>query len=142
MAPFYEWNCLTATTTTRRQFTFYHQALGSPGTQLINLRRMKCWVNLGATLWFWTRDQMGGSKDDSAFHHRSFNYSLWLTIMISWSAHVWITRTYNLFFSCVITIKKCGRMILKHFEKDSSYLYHTKPQNIWDFRNDFPLHTT
>ena len=29
-------------------------------------------------------------------------------------------------------------MILKHFEKDSSYLYHTKPQNIWDFRNDFP----
>ena len=85
---------------------------------------------------------MGGSKDDSAFHHRSFNYSLWLTIMISWSAHVWITRNYNLFFSCVITIKKCGRMILKHFEKDSSYLYHTKPQNIWDFRNDFPLHTT
>ena len=39
-------------TTNRRQFTFYHFAPNS----LINLRRMKSWVDLGATQGFWIQD--------------------------------------------------------------------------------------
>ena len=42
--------------TTRRQFTFYHSAPGVPGTYLINLGRIKGWVDLRATQWFWTQD--------------------------------------------------------------------------------------
>ena len=34
--------------TTTRQFTFYHSFSGVPGTQLIDLRRMKGWVDLRA----------------------------------------------------------------------------------------------
>ena len=39
-------------TGTTRQFTFYHQFLGVRGTQLIDLRRMKGWTDLGTTRWF------------------------------------------------------------------------------------------
>ena len=40
--------------TKRKQFTFYHLVyiLPIPGTQLINLGRMKGGVDLGATQWF------------------------------------------------------------------------------------------
>ena len=33
----------------------------TPGTQFIDLGRMKGWVNLGATHWFWTRDPWIGN---------------------------------------------------------------------------------
>ena len=32
-----------------------------PGTHFIDLRRMKGWVDLGATPWFWTRDSWIGN---------------------------------------------------------------------------------
>ena len=32
-----------------------------PGTYFINLRRMKDWVDLGATQWFWTQDPRIGN---------------------------------------------------------------------------------
>ena len=32
-----------------------------PGTHFIDLGRMKGWVNLGATQWFWTRDPWIGN---------------------------------------------------------------------------------
>ena len=35
-----------------------------PGTHLIDLRRMKCWVDLGATQWFWTWDLLNGNPVD------------------------------------------------------------------------------
>ena len=40
--------------TTRRQFTFYHKSPGIPGTQFIDLGRMKDEVDLGATQSFGT----------------------------------------------------------------------------------------
>ena len=33
-----------------------------PGTHFINLGRMKGWVHLGATQWFWTRDPWIGKR--------------------------------------------------------------------------------
>ena len=55
--PFFLWmgfNCLKATATSRRQFTFYHWVPRYSGTHFINLGRRKGWVDLGATQWFWT----------------------------------------------------------------------------------------
>ena len=49
-------NCLKATATSRRQFTFYHWVPRYSGTHFIDLGRMKGWVDLGATQWFWSRD--------------------------------------------------------------------------------------
>ena len=40
---------------------FTTKFLESPGTNLINLRRMIGWVEHGATLWFWTWDPWIGS---------------------------------------------------------------------------------
>ena len=48
--------------TTRRQFTFYHKFPEILGTRLTDLRRMKNWVDLGATQWFWTRHPWIGSS--------------------------------------------------------------------------------
>ena len=42
------------------QFIFAIMSLGVPGTQLIDLRRMKGWVNLRTTQWFWTWDPWAG----------------------------------------------------------------------------------
>ena len=39
--------------TRSKQFTFNHYG---PGTNLINLERMKDWVDLGTTKWFWIWD--------------------------------------------------------------------------------------
>ena len=50
--------------TTRRQFPFYHSVPRFPGvldTQLIALRRMKDWVDLGASQWFRTWDPWIGN---------------------------------------------------------------------------------
>ena len=49
-------NFLKTRTTLRRQFTFYHKFPEIPGTHFIDLGRMNCWVDLGATQWFWRRD--------------------------------------------------------------------------------------
>ena len=40
---------------------FTTQFPGFPGTHLINLGRMKDWVNLGATKWYWTWDPWIGN---------------------------------------------------------------------------------
>ena len=42
--------------TTRRPFTFYHYVPWDPWTNLIDLKRMKGYVALGSTQWFWTHD--------------------------------------------------------------------------------------
>ena len=42
------------------QFIFAIMSLGVPGTQLIDLGRMKGWVNLRTTQWFWTWDPWAG----------------------------------------------------------------------------------
>ena len=50
-------NCLKATEPLWiDSLLFTTQSQGFPGTHLIDHRRMKCWVNLGATQWFWMWD--------------------------------------------------------------------------------------
>ena len=58
MAPFYRWG----STASRLESLWGGSLLFSTkfpeisGTHFTDLRRMKRWVNLGATQWFWTRD--------------------------------------------------------------------------------------
>ena len=42
----------------------------SPGTHLINLRRMKGWMDLGATQWFWTWDPWIGNPATYPLDHQ------------------------------------------------------------------------
>ena len=52
-------NCLKATEPLRRDsLLFTTRSPGLPGTQLVNLRRMKGRVDLGATQRFWTQDRL------------------------------------------------------------------------------------
>ena len=49
-------NCLTATEPLRGEsLLFTTRSPGDPGTHLINLRRMKGWVDLGTIQWFWAQ---------------------------------------------------------------------------------------
>ena len=54
-------NYLKDSATSRGQFTFYHKFPDIPGTHFIDLGKMKVWVDLGATQWFWTRDPWIGN---------------------------------------------------------------------------------
>ena len=63
MAPFYGWG-----STASRLVPLWGGSLlftlkfpDIPGTHFINLGRMKCWVDLGAIQWFWTRDPWIGN---------------------------------------------------------------------------------
>ena len=58
--PFYwmGFNCLRATEPLRGGSLLFTEI---PGTHLIDLGRMKGWVNFGATLWFWTQDPWIGN---------------------------------------------------------------------------------
>ena len=47
-------NCLNSRATSGRQFTFTIKFPEIPNAHFINLGRMKGWVDLGATWWFWT----------------------------------------------------------------------------------------
>ena len=63
MAPFL-WmglNCLKARVTSRGSLLFTTTFPEISGTYFTNLGRMKGWVNLGATQWFWTRDPWIGN---------------------------------------------------------------------------------
>ena len=58
MAPFYGWGSTTSRLVPLRggSLLFITKFPDIPGTNVIKLRRMKGWVNLGATQWFWTQD--------------------------------------------------------------------------------------
>ena len=48
-------NYLKATATSRRQFTFTIHFPEIPDTHVIDVGKVKGWVDLGAIQWFWTR---------------------------------------------------------------------------------------
>ena len=55
--------CLKATEPLRGDnLLFTTRCLGGPSTHLIDLRKMKCWVDLRATQWFWTQDPWIGNQ--------------------------------------------------------------------------------
>ena len=58
MAPFYGWGS-TASRLEPLQgdsLLFTTNSPEIPGTHFIDLKKMKGWVDLGATQWFWTQD--------------------------------------------------------------------------------------
>ena len=63
MAPFYGWGSTASRLEPIRgaSLPFTTKSPETPGTHFINNRRMKGWVNLGATQWFWTRDPWIGN---------------------------------------------------------------------------------
>ena len=58
MAPFYGWDSTASKLQPLRggSLLFTIQFPEIPGTHFIDLGRMKGWVDLGATQWFWARD--------------------------------------------------------------------------------------
>ena len=55
-------NCLKATELLKGGSLLFTSKFSEiPGTHLNNLRRLKDWVELGTTLWFWTRDYWIGN---------------------------------------------------------------------------------
>ena len=62
MAPFYGWSS-TASRLEPLQggCLLFATKFPETGTHFIDLRRMKDWVNCGATYWFWTRDPWSGN---------------------------------------------------------------------------------
>ena len=62
-APFYRWGSIASKLEPLwgGSLLFTTKLQEIPGTHFINLRRMKGWVNLGATQWFWTQDPWIGN---------------------------------------------------------------------------------
>ena len=58
MAPFYGWGSIASRLEPLRggSLLFTTKFPEIPGTHFIDLGRMKGWVDLGATQWFWARD--------------------------------------------------------------------------------------
>ena len=63
MAPFYGWFSTVKATGPQLgdSLLFTTQSQGVPGTRLIDLRKRKDWVHIGATQWFWTSDPSIGN---------------------------------------------------------------------------------
>ena len=63
-APFYRWGSIASKLEPLwgGSLLFTTKLQEIPGTHFINLRRMKGWVNLGATQWFWTQDPWIGNQ--------------------------------------------------------------------------------
>ena len=63
-----------------------------PGTHFIDFGRMKGWVNLGATQWFWTRDSWIGNPAPSILASQ-LNLNLWPDVCVDLSI---LKLDYNL----------------------------------------------
>ena len=63
MAPFYGWGSIASRLVPLRggSLFFTTKFPDIPGTHFIDLGRMKGWVDLGATQWFWTQDPWIGN---------------------------------------------------------------------------------
>ena len=61
MAPFRFYSLKSTEPLQRGSLLFFTQFRKIPGTHLINLGRMKGWLDLGATRWFWTQDHWIGN---------------------------------------------------------------------------------
>ena len=99
MAPFYGWGSTASRLQPLRggSLLFTIQFPEIPGTHFINLRRMKGWVNLGATQWFWTRDSWIGNPGVKWCMTATFKL-IFLRIGIRIHKWVWISR---LMFCCL-----------------------------------------
>ena len=73
MAPFYRWDSTASRLQPLREgsLLFTIQLPEIPGTHFIDLRRMKGWVDLGATQWFWTQDPWIGNPAPQPLAHCS-----------------------------------------------------------------------
>ena len=60
MSPFYRWGS-TASRLEQLQEAGSTKFLEIPGTHFIDFGKIKGWVDLGATKWFWTRDPRIGN---------------------------------------------------------------------------------
>ena len=63
MAPFYGWGSTASRLEPLRggSLLFTTKFPEIPGTHFMDPGRMKCWVDLGATWWFWTRGSWTGN---------------------------------------------------------------------------------
>ena len=89
-------NCLKARVTSRRQFIFTTKCPGIPGTHFSDLGRIKDWVALGATQWFWTRDPWIGNPVPKPLGHCLA--SVWLQpayFVKVWLLHGCLSRFLN-----------------------------------------------
>ena len=75
MAPFYRWGSTASRLQPLRggSLVFTIQFPEIPGTHFINLGRMKGWVDLGATQWFWAWDSWIGNPASKPLGHCSIN---------------------------------------------------------------------
>ena len=75
MPPFYEW-CSTVWRLGPLQggsLLFTTKFPGIPGTHFMDIRRMKGWVDLGATQWFWIQDPKIGNPTPLPLGHCFMN---------------------------------------------------------------------
>ena len=73
MAPFYGWGSTASRLESLRgcSLLFTTKSPEIPGTLFINLGRVKGWVDLEATQWFWTRDPWNGNPAPESLGHCS-----------------------------------------------------------------------
>ena len=85
-------NCLRLKPLRGGSLLFTIQFPQIPGTHFIDFRRMKGWVNLAATQWFWTRDSWIGNPAPSILESQ-LNLNLWPDLCVDLSI---LKLDYNL----------------------------------------------
>ena len=87
MNPFYRWGSLASRIEPLREcsliFTTKYPEI--PGTYFISLRRMKDWVNLGATLWFWTQRPLNCKP--CTLTNTPLGNTFWLYYSVHWGTN-------------------------------------------------------
>ena len=118
MVPFYGFDCLKATEPLRGDsLLFTTQFPRFPNTHLINLGRMKDWVNLGVTKWFWAWDPWNGNSvpwPPGHYHSIFFSGGSYLIHHLL-DIILLFTFIYELYFRTTIWWKKDGFTFLRHF---------------------------
>ena len=102
MAPFYGWGSTTSRLQPLRggSLLFTIQFPGISGTHFIDLGRMKGWVNLGTTQWFWTWDPF--------MFHCHFRFNSYPSV-INTFINVFIKKLSEIFSFC--SFEECGKEI-------------------------------
>ena len=99
-------NCLEARATTRRQFTFTTKFPQIPGPHFTDLDRMKGWIDLGATQWFWTRHLWIGNPALYPLGHCSIRANVQKSYHIYTYHKTCFNRVLlNIFYSKTFSIK-------------------------------------
>ena len=117
MAPFYGWGSTVSRLQPLRggSLLFTIKFPEIPGTHFIDHGRMKGWIDLGATQWFWTRDRWIGNWAPQPLRTMS--------LMLFWCLYYWLWQDFiHCFDVSIVDFEQCRLEKYQYYELEGIML--------------------